>query len=138
MEIDIDKIRHEFGKGKILNKMEKKLGKIGLIDEYPSSSQPRKLSNYELINTSGGLKLFKHFSDNIHLIQIEYRLENWLLKRSSISNIDITSYGFPNNEEELHKISRIDLNAKFHTFLKRLIEIDEEIRVLKEWITQYS
>ncbi len=130
-------IRHQSGKGRVLKLLRKKFGKIGIVDEDPESSQPRDLENYAVVKKSGNLTFLERTEDKeIKLIRISKYLEDWILKRSLVNNMNINAYGFPNNPKKLHEIPHIERLPNFQNFLRELIQIDNEFALLKDWINE--
>ena len=124
-------------KGKVLESVKKTQAAIGIIDEDPDSGQPSDLRNYIEKDSRHTIKLLaRKDDDSKRLIQISPRLEDWLYSRAIKNQISPGSFGLPKYPEDLHKILRVDKNKNFRRFLKKLIELDDEIKTLKKWISE--
>jgi hypothetical protein len=128
---------HERCKGEVVKRVLKSDSAIGLIDEDPTSAQPRDLSNYKQIQTAEGLRFFVRNNDeNKKLIIVCPRLEDWFIKRAELSGIRLEDYGLPGNPDRLHSIPRYDNKDGFLRFLVELMEKDKGMRLLQKWLFQ--
>jgi hypothetical protein len=76
-------LRHERCKGEVVKRVLKFDCATGLIDEDPTSAQPRELNNCNQVQISEGLCLFARRDDkNKRLIIVCPRLEDWLINRA--------------------------------------------------------
>jgi len=107
-------IRHEYGKGKICNRLKKEGNSIALIDEDPQSPQPKYLKNLEPLELDKLKELnIKCFYDKCLgnlIIMLSPRLEEWILKILKEININIRKYNLPNDANNLHKAINTNLN----------------------------
>lgn len=127
-------IIHAGNKGNVVNKVKKLSNIVGIIDEDPQSEQPGELKNYENSKTSGTIKLLENKNDKAkYLIQISPDLEHWVLKRAKANNINPKDYSLPDNAKDLHGLTNIK-KSKYRDFLNKLIESDNELKIMKEWI----
>jgi hypothetical protein len=130
-------IKHARGKGRVLNKIKNCPGAIGVVDEDPGMGQPDELKQYKTIQRKGSITLLgKRSGDSIFVIQISPRLEEWLLKRANINNIKPEDFSLSNKAEVLHGIKKPRDNKKYNAFLVSVIDADQEIKVMKEWIKE--
>ena len=130
-------IKHEGGKGKVMEIVKKRDMTVGIIDEDPYSDQPSDLENYIEKDTRSTVKLLIRKDDNSkRLIQISPYLEHWLLDRARQNRISPKDFDLPKYPEDLHKILHVERNRNFHNFLNKLIEADDEIDTLKKWIME--
>ncbi|MFX1284722.1 MAG: hypothetical protein ACFFB5_13770 [Promethearchaeota archaeon] len=137
LEIPATSIRHESGKGRVINSLRKGFGTLGMVDEDPTSTQPKDLRNYVQIDNNEDLRLMRRQdSENIKLIIIPNYIEAWILSRSQKHNVDITTYGLPTDPVQLHDIPHVERIQNFKQFLHRLQAIDPIFDVLKEWLLQ--
>lgn len=131
-------IKHQSGKGKVIKSLRRLQGKIGIIDEDPDSSQPNDLKNYAIILQTENLKLLKRKTNkNQFLILISPYLESWIIKRAIHNQIDLNDYGLESDAMLLHNVPHIEERTNFQNFLKNLANEDEEIEVLKNWLSKY-
>lgn len=128
-------LRHERCKGEVVKRVLKFDCATGLIDEDPTSAQPRELNNYNQVQTSEGLHLFTRRDDkNKRLIIVCPRLEDWLITRAKSSGIRPGDYGLPNDPDRLHSVPRYEQKEGFLRFLAELMERDKGLHLLREWI----
>lgn len=132
-----NKIRHERGRDEVLKKLKKSERGIGVVDEDPNSAQSNELKSYNVVELKSTLALLERQRDkDKKLIRISPRFEEWLLKRSKLNKIKPTDFNLPNNGNELHKIPHYEKRNNFERFLLKLIEVDEELLTMKQWIEQ--
>ena len=130
-------LRHERCKGEVVKRVHKFGNATGLIDEDPTSAQPRDLDNYKQVQTGEGLRLLARRDDkNKRLIIVCPRLEDWLLQRAGSSDIKSEDYGVPNDPNRLHSIVRYDQKYGFQQFLLELKEQDKGMHLLRRWILE--
>jgi hypothetical protein len=128
-------LRHERCKGEVVKRVLKFGCAIGLVDEDPSSAQPRDLSNYKEVQAAEGLRLLARRDDkNKRLIIVCPRLEDWLIARAKSSGIRPEDYGLPSDPDRLHSIPRYEQNDGFRRFLAELKERDKGLHLLRRWI----
>ncbi|MEA2013427.1 MAG: hypothetical protein U9O87_10195 [Verrucomicrobiota bacterium] len=61
-------------------------------------------------------------------------LETWLIERAEANKISLKKYNLPVKRKEVHNVKRYDLNNNYQKFLSQLIEQDNEIKVVQEWL----
>ncbi len=130
-------LRHEQCKGEVVKRVLKFDSAIGLIDEDPSSAQPRDLNNYKEVNAAEGLRLLIRQDDkNKRLIIVCPKLEDWLIERAKSSRIRPEDYGLPTDPDRLHSIPRYEQREGFRRFLTELKEHDEGMHILRRWVVE--
>ena len=128
-------LRHERCKGEVVKRVHKFGNATGLIDEDPTSAQPRNLENYKQMQAGEGIQLLIRRDDkNKRLIIICPRLEDWLIDRAKSSGIRIEEYGLPSNPDCLHSIPRYEQKEGFRRFLAELTKQDKGMQLLRRWI----
>lgn len=128
-------LRHERCKGEVVKRVLKFAPATGLIDEDPTSAQPREMDNYKQVDTAEGLCLLaRRDCKDKRLIVICPKLEDWLIKRAKTSGIQPEDYGLPSNPDRLHSIPRYEQKEGFRRFLEELKEKDKGIQILRQWI----
>ena len=131
------KIRHEGGKGKVLEKVRKNRGAVGVVDEDPGSSQPGEMKKYVVKETTKTIKLLvRNDDEQKHVIQISPYLEHWLLKRAKTNKISPKDFSLPDDAKALHGIPHVEKDRNFQGFVRKLIQNDEEMKTLKKWIEE--
>jgi hypothetical protein len=129
-------VKHERGKEGVLERV--KEGMIGIIDEDPDSTQSHERKKYFEKESKSTIKLLVNKDDeNKRIIQLTPMLELWLLYRARQNGISPKDYNLPDDPHELKKIPRLDNRKDFLNFIKKLIEIDDEIDTLKKWLNGY-
>ena len=130
-------LRHERCKGEVVKRVHKFDCATGLVDEDPTSTQPRDLDNYKQIQTVEGLCLLtRRNDDNKRLVIICPRLEEWLVSRAKSSGIRPEDYDLPGDPDRLHSIPRYEQKPGFLRFLTELKEQDKGMQLLRQWILQ--
>jgi len=126
-------IVHEFkGKGEICNRLRNSTKSKGLIDEDPSSSQPRYVREATLDGdfTEHNIKLLHHNSTDNDLIVLCPTLEEWVLDAAKGSNLDVRKYDLPNDAVRLHRLINLSL-GKFERLLEDLKTKSNRLKTLK-------
>jgi len=127
-------LRHERGKGNILNRLRKVSAGKGMVDEDPDAHQPQELQKYREVGRKGRLVLMQHTTNPAkQLILISPRLEEWLYERASDCGVNPKDYGLPGSADELHDTPHYEANHNFEEFLRQL-QKDDEVQCLKRWI----
>jgi hypothetical protein len=130
-------IDHQSCKGEVVKRMLKSDCATGLIDEDPSSAQPRDLNNYKEEQAAEGLRLLARRDDkNKRLIIVRPRLEDWLIARARSVGVKPEEYGLPSDPDRLHSIPRYEQNDGFRRFLVELKERDKGMHLLRRWILE--
>lgn len=135
LDIPTTSIRHEPGKGRVINSLRKGFGTLGMVDEDPASEQPYDLRNYEQIENIENLRLMRRQeSENTFLIIVPNYLEAWILSRSQKHNVDIATYGLPTDPDKLHEFPHVERIHNFRQFLSHLQTYDTIFGILREWL----
>ena len=130
-------LRHERCKGEVVKRVLKFDFATGLIDEDPSSGQPRDLDNYKQVQAAKGLRLLARRNDkNKRLIIVCPKLEDWLIQRAKSSGIRPEDYGLPSDPDKLHSVPRYERKEGFCRFLAELKERDSGMHLLRRWILE--
>ncbi len=130
------KINHQVGKGNVVRSLRRFPGNKGIIDEDPGRNQPDDLKNYVEIITKGNIKLLKRKNlETTKLVIISDYLEDLIVKRAQQNQINLKEYGLKPDPIYLHDIPHLEKKTNFQKLLNRLIEIDEEIKILKSWLS---
>ena len=130
-------IKHEGGRGNVINKLRSIDNGIGIIDEDPNSPRPSDMDNYFEIDRRDSIRLLARKDDERkRIIQISQFLEDWFIRRARENNISLRNFNLPDDSYELHKIPRLDKYRNFQNFLNELIEVDNEVDTIKDWINE--
>jgi hypothetical protein len=134
------KILHQNGRGNILNYLRKKstTSGIGLIDEDPGSAHTRDfVSSYEEVECVGNVKRFSRKDNNdITVVMLSPRLEEWIVSRASDSGIKMSDYSLPDDGIKLHDRYHYEKEDNFTSLINKLIELkDKEILTVKKWLS---
>ncbi|MFC1937465.1 hypothetical protein ACFLWY_02755 [Chloroflexota bacterium] len=125
-------IAHEFkGKGGVCAQLRYRNNCIGLVDEDPSSPQPRFIQEAELKEdlSQHDIKVLHHGSSDNYILLLCPRLEEWVLKAAKEASVDVGKYGLPGDAARLHGVININLD-KFEKLLDDLKDVDR-LRKLK-------
>jgi len=130
-----DRIRHERSKGNVVKCVQGSEEGVGVIDEDPSSAQPRALASYELIDQADGLKFLACGANRRkRIIVIQPRLEDWILRRASMLGLRPSDYGLPGDPHKLHSVPRYDSAGGYGRLLRDLVEKDVGMNRLAKWL----
>jgi len=135
--ISVRDLYHEGCKGNVMKRLRKTFSEaVGLVDEDPGSGgSPSEMNNYSVKSEAHGVRLYEHKKDsNRQVIEICPRLEDWRVNRAERTKLSLTEYGLPATARVLHKNPRCDRNPGFRQFLADLLEVDEGMQILKEWL----
>jgi hypothetical protein len=131
-------LRHEFCKGNVMNALRKEASDAaGLIDADPNTQNPpAELSNYRQTQTANGLRLLVHTREpQKRVVEVDPRLEDWLVARAAACGLDLAQYGLPRTARELKRIPRYDTKPGFQPFLQDLLRADNGMKTLKRWLS---
>lgn len=136
---DRNHVNHQKGNGNVANEMKEKFGNdfsVGIIDE---DREPLEyLSEFELINESKYLKLWKHGTRNHYLIQIRPVIEKWIIGLCAEYGIFLKNFDLPENWIDLARISKSVTSKRDQRFIKlfkKMREIGiEPILQLQRWV----
>jgi hypothetical protein len=126
-------------KGNVIKKLKDRPGDMGIVDEDPQSiqTQPHELANYQEVDNGEELCLLARRGHNKQkLVVICPRIEDWLIQRAKLSDIDPTRYYLPSTPKKLKELVHYEQKEYFHHFLDELKERDSGIRLLSQWILQ--
>jgi hypothetical protein len=129
-------IIHEFkGKGEICNRLRRQTNCKGLVDEDPSSGQPRYVKEAELEDDfpEHEIKVLYHSSTDNRLIVLCPRLEEWILRAASEAGIDVRKFNLSNNAVRLHSEINISID-EFENLLGKLKGKSSRLKTLKKLI----
>jgi uncharacterized coiled-coil protein SlyX len=124
-------IRHAGNKSELLKKLTERFTNAkGMVDEDPLSHQPPHLRKFEEKHELAmyDLKVLHQKSGNNTLIVLCPRLEDWILKAAREANINLESYGLPDNPEKLHE----QINIKTDNFQKLVENVQAKSERLKK------
>ena len=130
-------ITHEFkGKGEICNRLRQQTNCKGLIDEDPSSGQPRYVKEARLENdlSEHEIKVLHDNTNNNYIIVLCPRLEEWVLKAAREAGIDVRKYNLSNDAAKLHREINLSLD-KFEDLLDDL-KITGRLKALKNLLEE--
>jgi len=128
-------IKHEGGKGKVLEKVRKNPGAVGVVDEDPGSPRPSEMKKYVVKEKNGTITLLVRKDDRQkHVIRISPFLEHWLLARARENHISSRDFNLPADSKTLHSIPHIEKDRNFQKFVEEIIKKDSEMKILKRWI----
>lgn len=128
-------LRHERCKGEVVKKIRKLDEAIGIVDEDPTSAQPRDLANYDTQAKTSDLRLLaRRDGKDRRIVLICPRLEDWLIRRAHGAGVRPQDYGLPDDPRQLHGLGRYDRKETFQRFLTELIACDSGMAPLRQWV----
>lgn len=139
IKISRKQIDHEFrgGRGSVCNRMAKTSGCLGMVDEDPSSAQPRYIAEARIVEDlpEQGLRILHHTSGNNYIVLLRPRLEDWILAAAREVGLDVEKYSLPDNARKLHSIINLNLE-KFERLLGQLYD-SQRLKKLKSILKKY-
>jgi hypothetical protein len=126
-------------KGNVIKSLRERPGDMGIVDEDPQSTrtQPHELANYREVGRGEGLRLLAREGHNGQRLAILCpRIEDWLIQRAKLSNIDPTRHYLPSTPKELKQMPHYEEKEGFRRFLEELKERDGGMRLLRQWVHQ--
>jgi hypothetical protein len=69
-------------------------------------------------------------------IQVNPRLEEWLVERAAACKLTLSQYGLPQTARDMHKVVRCDLKPGFQRFLDDLLKADNGMKTLRTWLSR--
>jgi hypothetical protein len=135
-----DRVIHEFGRSRVLGRVEQKQKAVGIIDRDPLVGEPGCLKEYGEKDAIGKIKLLTRKDNNAkRLVEISPRLEDWLYETARRNKIPPGKFGLPDDPGELHSMS-LRLRRNRGNFQRFLIAFnranDDEINTFREWIKE--
>ena len=119
-------ITHQPNMGQVINYLEKNPGAIGIVDEDPGSANPSYFSKFQKeARGHFDVECFHIPKRGTRLVVIKPRLEEWILKHTAISDVDLQKYSLPGDPRKLHKIINTRL-AKFENVVKEMLNRDSK------------
>lgn len=113
-------IYHQPNKGQVIKYLERNPEAIGIVDEDPGAAWPDYFKKYErTLDEKHGVEVYT--KANTRLVVIKPRLEEWVLKQASASNINPSNFTLPNSGHELHKIINTRI-PKFEQMITAMID----------------
>ena len=131
-------LSHFGGKDKLINRLKKLPGAVGVVDEDPASIQhPDLKASYRQEESAERLRLLaRQGKGGQKLIVVCPKLEDWLIDRARLSGIRPEEYGLPSDPDRLHSIPRYEQKEGFCRFIEELKERDKGMHLLRQWILQ--
>lgn len=126
-------------KGNVIKKLKDRPGDRGMVDEDPESfqTQPHELANYQEVERGEGLRLLARKGHNKQkLVVLCPRIEDWLIQRAKLSDIDPTRYYLPSTPEKLKEMIHYEQKEGFRRFLSELKKQDKGMHLLRRWILE--
>ena len=122
-QIPRSEIIHELkGKYEICKRLKERANNIALLDEDPASNQPLYLNNMLIISlTAANIRLLYDKNKNNYIVLLLPRLEEWVIRATIQSQIDIRKYNLSNSARELHH----EINYKIDKFEKLVMKLNE-------------
>ena len=139
LQADRDHVNHQKGNGTVASEMKNKFGSefcVGLIDEDRKSLD--YLKEFNPINETNYLKLWRHKEKQHYIIQIRPVIEKWILSICRDSVIVINEYGLPEAWIDLAKVTKSVSSKKDQRFIRLFKEMRKRevkpVLQLKNWL----
>ncbi|GAH55352.1 unnamed protein product [marine sediment metagenome] len=132
-DITKKEMEHKYGKGNILKWIFQMNNSIGMVDKDYIRSRYREMEEVE-VNEYFKYSVFKT-SNNNYVIELDPKLEGWILRVSRLENVDIKEFGFSRDENEFHRKTMIRID-KFKQLLDVLLS-SKHLLCLKELFQKY-
>jgi len=126
-------MEHKHGKGNVLHWIFRMNNSIGMVDKDYITPKYKEMEEVEA-NEYFRYSVFKT-SNNNYVIELDPKLEGWILRASHLENVDIRDFGFSRDENEFHRQANIRID-KFKQLLDTLLPSDHLLR-LKELFQKY-
>ena len=107
---------------------------LGMVDKDPGKTIIKLFDEFNLIEeySDFDFKLYKHPNNRL-VIELNPRLEEWILSTAKSENIDIRDYDLPEDGNEFHEI--VNSNIEDYTKLVDALTKNRRIQKLKEIIS---
>lgn len=113
-----DQIIHGASKSGVFSKLRKKAtNSIGLVDEDPESGRPRFFDKLQVIAEIHDIVMLYDRERSNYLIILKPRLEDWIIKTVSESDLELKSFGLSSEARKLH----VEINTQLYQY-KKLLE----------------
>jgi len=126
-------------KGNVIKSLRDRPGDMGMVDEDPQSiqTQPHELANYQEVDRGEGLRLLaRKGHSNQKLVVLCPRIEDWLIQRARLCDIDPTRHYLRSTPKELKEMPHYEEKEGFRHFLAELKERDGGMHLLRRWIRE--
>lgn len=126
-------VTHHQGKSRVFNKLKSVTNELALVDEDPGSVK----TNYEmalaLVEESNGIKYYKDNNGN-KIFVLKGKLEDWIISICNDHHINISTFGLPEQPNDLHDVINQRIN-KLEILINHLLEM-KNLRIvkLKTWL----
>lgn len=113
-------VGHEGGKGEVCNRLRKRNGCTGMVDEDPSSGQPPYVREARLEQdlVEVGIRTLHHDATGNRLIILCPRLEEWILDAARGAGVNVRDHDLPNDARILHRTINLSIGR-----FERLLEV---------------
>ncbi len=100
-------IVHELkGKGEVCKRLAANENCVAMLDEDPGSPQPPYIKSIRLRSdvVDQSIKVLHDNKRNNFVILLTPKLEDWILRATRLTGLNIVGYGLPSDSKELHRI----------------------------------
>jgi len=111
-------IHERKGKGRVVDQVRRGSQRVGLLDEDPGATQPRRLEEMVTVeNLEASALWVRQDSAGNRIVILRPRLEEWILRAARQAGIDLDDYNLPTDAGQLHRV----INDRLPSF-QRLVE----------------
>lgn len=111
---------------------------VGIIDEDRNKNELDYLKEFDLMNETNSLKLWKHKDKHHYIIQLRPVIENWIISACRDVGITLKSYGLPESLKDLLRLTKAVTSKRDQRFIQLFKDLlkKESVPVLqlKQWL----
>ena len=127
-------IRHEYGKGKACNTLQRKEGWVAMLDEDPTSAQPSYIRGLKERENTYGMRLLEDEARRNRVIFLRPRLEEWLIETARAQSVDLGRLGLSMDVRALHEIITLRKNNLVKAI--GVLGDSQRLGMLKQWLQE--
>ena len=103
----------------VLRRVTEESNVLGMVDQDPLTIQNyrKDMLDFQLLTRRYSIELYQHKNTGSQLIVLCPELENWLLKATKASKVDVSKHNLPTKASALHGI----INSRIPNF-ERLVQ----------------
>lgn len=125
-------IRHEYGKGKACNTLQRRSGWVAMLDQDPASPQSSYLRGLAEQRYSHSMRFLEDKPRKNRVVLLCPRLEEWLIETARKESLDLEKFGLSMNPRSLHEI--ITLRPVKVTPVVEELRRSQRFQTLAQWL----
>lgn len=130
------RVDHVSGRSRVLRKLVRNYeNSVGVIDEDPNRTHSRLIQRFRETDSleRDRLRILGDTQRNNRLIILRPRLEEWIIEASREANINLGSYGLPNDPNELHEVINLRI-GRFQRLVEELMHSSGRVMALRRFL----